>query len=205
MECPICFVNIHENWTDRDFGQLKSEKDIYTLHTMQCPKCKNDLLLYIKIDAKRYKKADFLIPLKKNRKKLSSIIPQEFRDLYNESATVLEDSPRASAALSRTCLELLLKEYAKTKGKNLYEQIQEVIDSKNLPSDLEEMIDIVRQNGNSAVHPNKNSRELIQVEDSEAEWGLEILESLFDHYIVKPQKNKEKLEKYKMKHSKSSK
>ncbi len=42
--------------------------------------------------------------------------------------------------------------------------------------------------GNFASHPIKstNTGEIIDVEDGEADWLLETLESLFDFYFVKP-------------------
>ncbi len=58
----------------------------------------------------------------------------------------------------------------------------------NLPSDLAGMIDTVRAMGNFAAHPMKNTNtgEIIDVEPGEAEWLLDTLEMLFDHYFVKP-------------------
>jgi hypothetical protein len=42
--------------------------------------------------------------------------------------------------------------------------------------------------GNFAAHPmkSKNSGEIVDVEDNEAEWLLEVLEELFEHYYVAP-------------------
>ena len=46
----------------------------------------------------------------------------------------------------------------------------------------------MRNIGNFATHPlkNTNSGEIIDVEPEEAEWNLEVLESLFDFYYVQP-------------------
>jgi len=46
----------------------------------------------------------------------------------------------------------------------------------------------VRTVGNFAAHPIKNERtgEIADVEPGEAEWLLEVLEGLYDHYFVKP-------------------
>ena len=101
---------------------------------------------------------------------------------------MINDSEKASAALSRRCLQNLLREKAGTQAKDLAKQIQEVLDSGKLPSHLGEAIDAVRAIGNFAAHPVKNTstREVIDVEPGEAEWLLNTLEGLFDFYFVQP-------------------
>ena len=72
---------------------------------------------------------------------------------------------------------------------NLAEEIQQVIDSGKLPSSLAESVDAIRNIGNFAAHPmkSKTSGEILPVEPGEAEWNLDVLESLFDFYFVQPQ------------------
>lgn len=119
-------------------------------------------------------------------------VPDEFGDDYREASLVLADSPKASAALSRRCLQHVLREAAKTKRKDLADQIDEVMPS--LPSYLASMIDTVRVMGNFAAHPTKSTHtgEIIEVEPGEAEWLLDTLEVAFDFYFVQPAKTKVK-------------
>ena len=100
------------------------------------------------------------------------------------------NSPKASAALSRRCLQHLLRTYANIKPGNLADEIQEVIESRTLPSYLSESLDAIRLIGNFAAHPIKSTHtgEIIDVEPGEAEWILDVLESLFDFYFVQPAK-----------------
>jgi hypothetical protein len=57
-----------------------------------------------------------------------------------------------------------------------------------LPTHLTESIDAVRNIGNFAAHPIKSTStgEIVDVELGEAEWLLDVLESLFDFYFVQP-------------------
>lgn len=93
-----------------------------------------------------------------------------------------------SAALSRRCLQHLLREVVQVKAANVADEIQQVIDSGQLPSDLAEVIDAVRNIGNFAAHPIKSKRrgEILTVEPGEAGWNLDVLELLFDFYFVQP-------------------
>lgn len=113
---------------------------------------------------------------------------------YNEACLVLNDSPKASAALSRRCLQNLLREAAKVKPDDLAREIQQVLDSGVLRSEISEGLDMVRAIGNFGTHPikSKQTGEIMPVEPGEAEWNLDVLESLFDFYFVQPAILKEK-------------
>jgi len=119
-------------------------------------------------------------------------VPKEvdsvFADDYNEACLTISFSAKASAALSRRCLQNILREKAKVKKGDLSNEIQEVIDSGTLPSYLSDSIDAVRNIGNFAAHPikSKSTGEIVPVELGEAEWLLDVLESLFDFYFVQP-------------------
>jgi hypothetical protein len=65
-----------------------------------------------------------------------------------------------------------------------------VLDTKQLPSTIADSIDSVRHIGNFAAHPIKSQStgEIVDVEPNEAEWNLDVLESLFDFYYVLPAK-----------------
>jgi len=123
-----------------------------------------------------------------SRKPPALEVPSPFRDDYKEACLVIDDSPKASAALSRRCLQAILRVHAKTKSKDLAAQIDEVLTGNLLPSHLTRAIDAVRQLGNIAAHSTKSvsTGEIVDVEPEEAEWLLETLEGLFDFYFVQP-------------------
>ncbi|MCH7575862.1 MAG: DUF4145 domain-containing protein [Candidatus Marinimicrobia bacterium] len=123
-----------------------------------------------------------------SREPIGPEIPEDISADYYEACMVLDDSPKASAALSRRCLQHLLREHANVSPGNLADEIQQVIDSNQLPSHLAESIDAIRNLGNFAAHPIKSSNtgEILPVEPGESEWNLDVLESLFDFYFVQP-------------------
>lgn len=119
-------------------------------------------------------------------------MPTEVGDPYRkdfvEACAVLPLSGAASAALSRRCLQSILRDKAGTKNRDLYDQIEEVIAAGHLPSHIAEGLHAVRNIGNFAVHPMKStsSGTILDVEPGEAEWNLDVIESLFDLYFVQP-------------------
>lgn len=110
----------------------------------------------------------------------------ELAEDFREAAVVFSKSKKASAALARRCLQFVLREKAGTKSRDLSRQIDEVLDQ--LPHELAQNLDAIRHIGNFAAHPMKSTvtGEIVQVEDGEAEWLLDVLEDLFDYYYVGP-------------------
>jgi hypothetical protein len=115
-------------------------------------------------------------------------VPIKFSLDYTEACLVLADSEKASAALSRRCLQHLLREKLKVKRGDLATEIQQVLDARSLPTHLAEDLDAIRNIGNFAAHPLKstNTGEVVDVEPHEAEWLLTVLEGLFDFCFVQP-------------------
>ena len=196
MKCPHCLVEFHDEVEaipiahdeDGDWGLLKR----------LCPNCNRLVLQLAQGKIVRYQNGcrDFtehfnqalVRPKTTSRAPLSPDVPNEFAGDYGEACVVLADSPKASAALSRRCLQLLLRAKAGVKHGNLAKEIQDVIDSGALPSHLSDSLDAIRNIGNFAAHPikSKSTGEIVEVESGEAEWNLDVLESLFDFYFVQP-------------------
>lgn len=59
---------------------------------------------------------------------------------------------------------------------------------KALPMSVHLVVDAVRNFGNFSAHPitDQTTLQIIDVDPHEAEFCLEILEALFDHYYVRP-------------------
>lgn len=120
-------------------------------------------------------------------------VPKDIQKDFLEAAAVLSVSEKASAALSRRCLQNLLNERGYT-GRTLSDQIDAVL--LKLPTDLADNVDAIRNIGNFAAHPMKSQSTgiVIDVEPGESGWNLDVLEGLFDHFYVRPAREKEKRE-----------
>ncbi|HMH13265.1 MAG TPA: DUF4145 domain-containing protein [Edaphobacter sp.] len=115
-------------------------------------------------------------------------VTEPYRQDFIEACAVLSLSPKASAALSRRNLQAILRDKAATTKKDLFDQIDEVVDTGKLPSHIEDGLHAVRNIGNFAAHQIKSTTTgaIVDVEPGEAEWNLDVLESLFDFYFVQP-------------------
>lgn len=123
-------------------------------------------------------------------------VPERYRVDLDEATTAIEYSPKASAALSRRLLQKTLREELKIRKKDLSLEIDEFIENAGAPTYLADAVDAIRSIGNFAAHPlkNTNTGEIVEVEAGEAEWLLEVIESLFDFVFVQPTRLKARRE-----------
>lgn len=111
---------------------------------------------------------------------------------YIEACNVLPISAKASAALSRRCLQNILHEQG-YKARDLNAEIdlllKETDPLRAIPRRLRDTIDAIRHYGNFSAHPvdDKTALQIVEVEPGEAEWCLEILEECFEHFYVGPE------------------
>ena len=203
MRCPHCLVTIlAQPWN------LSLGSDIYfnwSIMGFLCPSCSRYVLQLMKqlpgpgIPSPQQRGAlvpdpvntvSYLIhPKATSRQPVPAEVPEEFTADYKEACLVLADSPKASAALSRRCLQHILQEKSGAKTQNnLAKTIEEVIDDPKTPRDVADSLDMVRNIGNFSAHPNKstNTGEIVPVEPVEAEWCLDVIEMLFELYFVRP-------------------
>lgn len=171
--------------------QSRNKIEDILLVTSVCPSCGKLVITASKgaivFDKILFKpKETFLLWPRNVTRYIDKDVPAHIALDYEEAAAVLSISPKASAALSRRCLQAVLREEGKSNKKNLVDQIQEVM--PNIPFYIAENIDAIRHIGNFSAHPTKDtaSGEIVDVEPGEAEWNLDILDMLFDFYYVQP-------------------
>lgn len=195
MKCPHCNVGIHENFQKSNPPFILRNYS-WVAYYQLCPECKSPI---VRLEAKAPDQPNqpagrILInaftayPKNATARPLPAEVPNPYKRDFDEAVGVLPLSPKASAALSRRNLQAILRECAKTKKRDLADQIDEVIALGHLQTHILEGLDAVRNIGNFAAHAIKSTStgEIVEVEPGEAEWNLDVLESLFDFYFVQP-------------------
>ena len=203
LRCPHCGVSFHyfptRTWIEQDLDGA------WGVAVQKCPACHRCIIHLergkaTKRGGRRMVDAQESILVRpKGTSRPPEEVPEAYAEDYTDACLVLGDSPKASAALSRRCLQNILRDVAKVKPGNLFDEIQEFLDSRSPPSHIAEAVDAIRNVGNFAAHPIKSEKtgEILGVEPGEAEWNLDVLESVFDFYFVQPallQKKREALD-----------
>jgi len=109
-------------------------------------------------------------------------IPQAILNDYKESALISGLSPKASATLARRCLQGMIRDFWEVKEKNLFEEIKAIKDK--VDPDTWNAIDAIRSIGNIGAHMEKDIDLIIDVDSSEAEMLIRLIETLLTDWYV---------------------
>ncbi len=133
-----------------------------------------------------------LLP-KSRAKPLPDYIPEEIRTSYEEACLIASDSPKASAAMSRRCLQGIVRDFweiPSNKRGNLGAEINFIQD--RIDSDTLNSITGVREIGDIGAHMEKAVDTIVDVHPEEADLLIGLIETLIDDWYVTRQKRRER-------------
>lgn len=116
--------------------------------------------------------------IKKLRIEAHEDTPESIKPIFEEAVSILDLSPRSSAALTRLALEKLCEHLGASTNKNLNNKIQELID-KGLDPQIASIFDGIRIFGNDGIHDTG----LIDLNEIDSKSNSETLLNMFN-YIV---------------------
>ncbi len=204
MQCPSCQVAFHDkddNWKWCNMSSSDDQAHVWACSITECPACYAPI---VKLeDFERFSgnliTSELIFPYSPAPAiHVSSSVPTSMSTDYIEATKVLPISPKASAALSRRILQSILKEQGYF-DRDLAKQVDAVLNEKDtskvLPLAIRGKIDAIRNFGNFSAHPitDLTTLQVIDVEPQEAEWCLEIVSDLFEHYYARPAEDARKL------------
>jgi hypothetical protein len=132
-----------------------------------------------------------LVP-QSSAKSFPDYIPNAIRSDYDEACLVRDLSPKASATLSRRCLQGILRDFWKVKPGRLVVEIESIKDK--IDPLVWDSIDTVRKIGNIGAHMEKDINVMVDVEPEEAELLLGLIEMLLREWYVLREERKKRLE-----------
>jgi len=117
-------------------------------------------------------------------------IPQQLRSDYEEACKIINLSPKASATLSRRCLQGAIMDFWGVKSARLYDQIEQIKDK--VDPETWKAIDAVRQLGNIGAHMEEDVNLIIDVDPGEADLLVKLIEDLFNDWYITREKRRER-------------
>lgn len=115
-------------------------------------------------------------------KQFPEYIPEAIRSDYEEACAIVKLSPKASATLSRRCLQGMIHDFWGIKLKNLNQEITALRDK--IPADLWSSIDALRQLGNIGAHMEKDTDVIVDIDPNEAESLIKLIELLIKEWYI---------------------
>jgi hypothetical protein len=117
-------------------------------------------------------------------------VPQAIVDDYREACVIRDLSPKASATLSRRCLQGIIRNFWNIRKPGLVDEIEAI--KERVDPLTWQAIDAVRHIGNIGAHMEKEINLIIDVEPQEAGLLIGLIEMLIkDWYILKHEREQQ--------------
>ncbi|MEG2433959.1 MAG: DUF4145 domain-containing protein [Acinetobacter sp.] len=203
-ECPFCgrlavFDSIQKkrnNFSvsaDTKFGSLVFESFITVCPNQDCKEFTYATTVSTgKLEGGIFKPAN-LIERWVNRpnglyKQFPDYVPKPILDDYKEAVLIKTLSPKASATLSRRCLQGMIRHAWDVKPARLVDEIKEI--EGQIESSVWKAIDAVRNIGNIGAHMENDINIIVDVDPDEAEMLIGLLELLIQEWYVEKHERK---------------
>jgi len=122
-------------------------------------------------------------------KQFPKYIPKAIIADYEEACLTKGLSPKASATLSRRCLQGIIRDFHSVKKSNLSKEINSI--REKIDPTIWQAIDSVRKIGNISAHMEKDINLIIDVDPEEAQLLIGLIEFLIeDWYITRHKRQK---------------
>ena len=180
----ITNISTHE-FIAPEYERFKSETIVIVCPNKDCRKHTISLRIS-QLDKDTYVKVKELyhwqlVP-ESSAKPFPDYIPLALRNDYEEACLIKNKSPKASATLSRRCLQGMVRDFWGIKKKNLFDEIAALEDK--VDATTWEAIDSVRKVGNIGAHMEKNVNLIIDVDSKEAGLMIWLIETLFEEWYI---------------------
>lgn len=109
-------------------------------------------------------------------------VPAAISADYREAVSILNASPKASATLSRRCLQGMIHDFWNIHEKNLNAEITEL--REKVPADQWMAIDALRKLGNIGAHMEADVDRIVDIDPDEAEKLLRLIELLIKEWYI---------------------
>ncbi len=144
FHCIHCGVYAQQRW-DQVFVHSRSGLGVEVIEELMastCAHCSKSCYWYEKV---------MVAPAESPVEPPHPDLPENCRIDYTEARNIFVQSPRASAALLRLCIQKLMP-YLGENGKNINDDIKALV-AKGLSIRVQQALDYCRVVGNNAVHP----------------------------------------------------
>lgn len=203
FQCPYCsmIMPISDDTQDMQYPSFHSpngtlyfsqgigfKESCVAMTFYKCPNC-GQFTIQAKGLGENVKDINTQIRPTSSAKQFPDYIPEAIRKDYEEAYAIVNLSPKASATLSRRCLQGMIHDFWDIKLKNLNQEITALKDK--IPADLWSSIDALRQLGNIGAHMEKDTDVIVDIDPNEAESLIKLIELLMkEWYINREERNK---------------
>ena len=126
-------------------------------------------------------------------KPFPSFIPAAILQDYQEACLIRDLSPKASATLSRRCLQGIIRDFWGIAKARLIDEVNEL--QGKIDGTTWSAIDAVRSIGNIGAHMEKDINIIVDVEPAEADLLLRLIEVLLEEWYIRRHEREQHMQK----------
>jgi hypothetical protein len=147
----------------------------------KCPNCNQYSIQLVGVGS-AVKEVSSQIHPKSLARQFPNYIPLAIRNDYEEACAIVTLSPKASATLSRRCLQGMIRDFWDIKESNLSKAIEKL--EGKIPAPQWKVIDGVRRIGNIGAHMEKDINLIVDIEPDEAQKLIKLIEHLLEQWYI---------------------
>lgn len=155
--------------------------DFLYIEYIMCPACEE-----IGIIVHRPKTEEvFRISPRTAEKPCPEYIPEQIRQDYEEACLIADLSPKASATLSRRCIQSMIRDFCGISKNRLCDEIDEAAKLPNVTELQKKALHSLRKIGNIGAHPEKDIELILDIEPGEAKLMISLIEFFIQNWYIK--------------------
>lgn len=203
FQCPFCsnFMSIDDGTFTKKYvsfaeypfesnghlGNLAPNESCVEIDFYKCPNCEKYSIFANGLGS-NVDNVNSLLQPKSSAKQYPNYIPEAIRQDYEEACAIVLLSPKASATLSRRCLQGMIRDFWGITKPTLNKEIDELKDK--IPVDLWASIDALRQLGNIGAHMEKDANIIVDIDPNEANSLIQLIELLMKEWYINREERK---------------
>jgi hypothetical protein len=179
FNCPHCKFYAHQEWFSVEVEKRgRGSEEVENLEYSRCVKCNNYLLW---VDGK------IIYPAVSPAPPPHADMPEEVKKIYNEAKDIVSKSSRASAALLRTALIVLVDKVIGPNKNSLNHNIGTLVEQNKLSNQIQKSLDYLRVIGDNELHPGLIQMDEIDEDDYRHAISLfELVNLIVEELISRP-------------------
>lgn len=160
--------------------------DLISVSFYKCPHC-NEVSIILKGLGEKVN--GILLPIYPRSLALQfpDYIPKAIKEDYEEACSIVSLSPKASATLSRRCLQGMIRDFWGISKPRLIDEIDALKDY--VPPTQWKVIDGIRRIGNIGAHMEKDISLIIDIDSDEATKLIKLIEHLVKSWYIERHEN----------------
>lgn len=167
----------------------EAPENFIIIEYINCPQCeKTSITAYRPFSGDR-------IPIfpQNKMKNYPEYIPKQIRQDYEEACLIADLSPKASATLSRRCLQGMIRDFFGITKNRLADEINAVSETAGLSKSQKDALDALRKIGNIGAHPERDINLIVDIEPNEAQLMISLIEFFMQHWYIQRHEEEEML------------